>query len=97
MMKIIGYIILVIIVLLGLTFACLNADPVTINYYVGQNQLPLSLLLIISFTTGGVLGLLSSTLLIIKMKAEIVRTEHRLKTSEKELANLRNIPLQDAH
>lgn len=96
-MKIFGYILLTLIVLLGLTFACLNADPVIISYYVGQSKMPLSLLLVIAFVFGSAGGLLASLLIVIKLKTELFRAHNRLKTVEKEVENLRTMPLQDAH
>jgi len=58
MKKILFYIFSLIVVLLGLTFAFLNAEPVAINYYISTNEIPLSLLLVIAFSMGGVVGLL---------------------------------------
>ena len=83
--------------MLGVTFAGLNARPVILNYYVGNAELPLSLLLVLSFSGGCVLGLLVSLVLYIKLKNSNRRLRHRLKNLEEEVANLRTIPLKDAH
>ena len=50
-MKIFSYIFIVLLVILGITFALLNANQVNIDYYIGTIKSPLSLLLILSFTT----------------------------------------------
>lgn len=72
-MKIIGYIVLFFVVLIGVTFALLNSTPVSINYYVGVKHVPLSLLLAIAFVAGGVIGLAISLPVIIKQKAKLMR------------------------
>jgi lipopolysaccharide assembly protein A len=57
-MRFIGYIIILILVLLGITFAVLNANSVPVNYYMGQKHMPLSLVVVISFGVGVILGVL---------------------------------------
>jgi lipopolysaccharide assembly protein A len=96
-MRIITYILILLIVILGITFALLNHSPVTFNYYLGQQTLPLSMLLIISFALGTLLGLLVSLWVYIKLKIIHFRLNKHLKVAEKEIENLRAIPLQDRH
>lgn len=94
-MRIITYIILVIILLLGISFAVLNADPVAINYYIGKHSVPLSLLLVFSFAVGGIFGLAVGLFMYFKQKTRNFRLKSRIKLAEKELENLRTIPLKD--
>jgi uncharacterized integral membrane protein len=82
---------------LGLIFAGLNADLVTVNYYWGTERLPLSLLAILSFVLGGLLGLLTALITYIKLKYVNRRLRHRLILVEKELSNLRALPFKDQH
>lgn len=96
-MRILTYIILLIIILLGITFATLNHNEVVINYYVGQRSLPLSILLVLSFVAGCVIGLLMSLAILLKLKLKNYRLRQQLKVTEKEVENLRAIPLQDRH
>ncbi|MCD6038679.1 MAG: lapA [Gammaproteobacteria bacterium] len=96
-MRIITYALLFIIILLGISFATLNPSLVNFNYYVGQRTFPLSLLLAISFISGCVLGLLVGFFLLIKLKIKIYSLQTQLKIAEKEVINLRAIPLQDRH
>lgn len=96
-MRILTYIILIVLVLFGITFAGLNADSVSLNYYIGYTKAPLSLLLVNSFVIGGLLGLLVGFVLYIKTKTSNRRLQHRLKLVEAELANLRSLPLKDGH
>ncbi len=96
-MRIVTYVLALIIVLLGITFAGLNAEPVTLNYYIGNVKLPLSLLLVLTLIIGCVLSLIISLIFYIKLKNDNRRLRQRLKVVEAELANLRTIPLKDAH
>jgi len=94
-MRIFTYCIFALILIVGVTFACLNAEPVAINYYIGKHSLPLSLLLVLSFAFGGLLGLLASFFMYIKQKAKIYKLNSRINTAEKEIANLRTMPLKN--
>lgn len=96
-MRIISYIFLLLIVLLGVTFATLNSDVVPINYYVGHRNMPLSLLLVLVFTSGCILGILVTGWIFIKIKMKNRRLRKQLRLAEKEVENLRAIPLQDKH
>ena len=96
-MRIVTYILILLIILLGVTFAGLNAEPVMLNYYVGNAKLPLSLLLVLSLIIGCILSLIASLIVYIRLKTDNHRLRQRLKVVEAELANLRTIPLKDAH
>lgn len=94
-MRIISYVFIVIIVLFGMTFATLNSESVTINYYLSQSTLPLSLLLVLVFAFGCLIGMLVGFWLLIKAKMVSYRLRQRLSLAEREIENLRAIPLQD--
>lgn len=94
-MRIVSYFFLLVIVLFGMTFATLNSESVTINYYLGQSTLPLSLLLVIVFALGCLIGMVVGVWLLIKAKLLNYHLKQRLTLAEKEITNLRAIPLQD--
>jgi len=96
-MRIITYILLFAIILLGISFAALNPNAVNFNYYLGHRAFPLSLLLVITFVLGCALGLLVGFFLLLKLKIKSYRLQNQLKVAEKEITNLRAIPLQDRH
>ncbi len=96
-MRIFTYLFFIIVIILGITFAALNHDPVKINYYLGEQSLPLSLLLVLSFISGSVIGLGVGLWIFFKTKLVNYRLNHQLKVAEKEIENLRAIPLQDRH
>lgn len=96
-MRIFTYILLLLLILLGISFAILNAEPVSIHYYLGQRQLPLSLLLVLALTIGLIIGMMVSGIFYLKLKSENYRIKSRIKIAEKEIENLRAIPIQDPH
>lgn len=96
-MRIVSYLFLLIIVLLGITFATLNSESVAINYYIGHRTMPLSLLLVSVFALGCLLGALVTGWPLIKTKIQNRHLRKKLKLAEKEVENLRAIPLRDQH
>jgi putative membrane protein len=94
-LRIITYLLLFIIILLGVSFAVLNPDPVTINYYIGHRLLPLSLLLVYVFAVGGLLGLLLGLWLLLTVKIKNYRLRHQLELAEKEIGHLRVSSIQN--
>lgn len=84
-------------VVLGVSFAVLNADNVVINLYVGEYNLPLPLLLLITLGIGILMGLLFASIIFFKQKAENYRLRNRVRLVEKEVDNLRSLPLKDTH
>lgn len=94
-MRLLRYILFIIILLLALSFALLNANPVSINYYLGTSQIPLSILLVFSFGIGCIIGLLVSMSWYLRSKWHNRKLHQRLELVEKELANLRTMPLKD--
>ncbi len=61
-MKYLGYLILIILIIIGVTFAVLNPTQVKIDYYFAQAQLSLSLVLAFAFVIGVLLGAFIITL-----------------------------------
>jgi lipopolysaccharide assembly protein A len=93
-MRIFSYIFLLLIMVFGLTFATLNSNQVAFNYYVGSRQISLSLLLVATFGFGVLLGTLFSLLPYLKVKIANKKLKGRIKIAEKEIENLRSIPLK---
>jgi len=93
--RIVSYFFLLVIILFGMAFATLNSESVTINYYFGDSTLPLSLLLVLVFALGCLVGMVVGFWLLIKAKLANYRLRQRLQLAEKEVGNLRAIPLQD--
>ena len=96
-MRVISYILAGVVLLVGITFAILNATPVTINYYIGTSQLALSMLLIITLAFGVLLGLIACSVLLVRYKRRVRKLTKRTQAAEKEVANLRALPIKDSH
>ena len=94
-MRVISYLFLLLIVIFGMTFATLNSDSVTINYYFNERSLPLSLLLVIVFAIGCLIGMVVGLWMLVKARMHNYRIRQKLELAEREIVNLRAIPLQD--
>lgn len=94
-MRLIRYIVLIAILLIALGFALLNANQVTVNYYIGTRHMPLSLLLVFTFGLGCIVGLLTSLGWYFRASYQVYRLRKKLEVTEKELSNLRAMPLKD--
>lgn len=94
-MRYFGYILCCLLMLAGFGFSILNAEPVTLNYYLASSQIPLSLLLVAVLGLGIIVGLMPSVLFFFRVKVENKRLKTRNQLLEKEIANIRAIPLQD--
>lgn len=94
-MRILGLIFFLVVVLIGLSFAVLNADPVTLNYYFGSSKMPLSLVAVVALVTGAVLGVIACLGLILRLKKQNARLRKNIRVAEKEISNLRNIPIKE--
>lgn len=86
-----------VIAVFGISFAVLNADSVQLNYYFGQFLAPLSLVIVISLACGAVLGILASLAAIVQLRHEQARLNKAIKLAEKEVENLRSLPIQGKH
>ena len=95
MVRILSYLFLLLIVVLGFTFALLNATPVNINYYIGSAVMPLSMLLFISFVTGLLLAILISLIWILRLKRRVYTLRHQKKQLEHEIASQKIPVIED--
>ena len=95
MARIFSTLLMVVVILLGLGFAQINADEVVLHYYFGKVSVPLSLLLALTLGLGVLLGILTSAAAIYRVRRENARLQRQMKLREEELMNLRSIPLKD--
>lgn len=94
-MRILTYITLALIVILGFTFAVLNAEPVNLNLFVMSPEMPLSLLVALALVIGALLGALVGMTFFIKLKFKYRQLKKRVEMAEREVENLRALPLRD--
>lgn len=86
-----------LVIILGILFAVLNAESVQLNYYLGSVELPLSLVLVLSMTFGAILGVIASLGFVIASRRSTSKLKRSVEVAEKEIVNLRNIPIKDNH
>jgi len=84
MMKIFSYIMVILVILLGVTFAMMNTSPVTLNYYVGTSDISLSLLLVLVLFIGVLLGVIFMSSKLLKEKYENRRYKNKLEQVQKQ-------------
>ena len=97
MARILLAILFLVLLILGLSFAVLNSASVPLNYYLGKVDLPLALVVVGSLALGAILGVLVSLGIVLRLKRQVRRLRRQVQTAEKEVANLRAIPLKDSH
>lgn len=97
MLRLLYFIITLIVIIFGVVFAVLNAENVQLNYYLGSIELPLSLVLVLAMITGAILGIFASLSFIIGTRRNASKLKRSVEVAEKEIINLRNIPIKDKH
>ena len=85
----------IIILIAGLVFFVKNSQELEFNYVVGSVTLPLSLLILLSLLAGVLLGLLAVTPALLRQRRRIARLEKQAQMVEKEINNLRVMPVKD--
>lgn len=78
-MRYLGLIFLGLTALLGASFAIINARSVPFNYYFGSQEIPLSILLVLTLIIGVLLGMSFMFPLIFRLKLEIRRLRRGIK------------------
>jgi len=97
MLRLLYFLLALIVVVLGVVFSVLNADTVQLHYYLGSIELPLSLVLILAMIIGALLGVFSSLGFIIGSRRSASKLKRSVEVAEKEIVNLRNIPIKNEH
>jgi putative membrane protein len=75
---VIGY---MLIIILGLSFAALNAASVSVNFFFKQITLPISILMILMLGLGMLIGILLFAFRYYRLKVECRRMKDELKIS----------------
>ncbi len=94
-MRIIGWFFLLILLLVLVAFATLNATTVSLNYYFGEAQLSLPILMALTFALGCFIGLLFAGLVFLKQKKRQFQLKQQIKTLQADAEKLAASALQD--
>ncbi len=95
MLKLIKFILLLGVALVGAGFASINPEPVAVNFYLYGLTVPLGLLVLVVVGVGAVLGVFSSLLLMARVRRENQRLRRQARLVSEEVNNLRTIPVKD--
>ena len=93
--RLIGFLFLLALAVMGLSFAVLNSQPVSLNYYFGEREIPLSMIVVVSLAAGALIGVLVSAGLILKLKAKVGHLRRKLRDAEKDMDRLRILPVKE--
>jgi putative membrane protein len=96
MSRLVTFILVFVLVLLGLAFAVGNAKPVELNYFLATREVPLAMTLVLTLVFGALVGLVFSLGMVLRLKRETLRLRRQIRLAEQEIINLRNIPIKDA-
>ncbi|MFV2058648.1 MAG: lipopolysaccharide assembly LapA domain-containing protein [Thiohalomonadales bacterium] len=80
--------------IVALSFALMNVDEVKLSYYLGSIEAPLSLIVVLSLSIGALLGAAAVMGMVLKLKRENSKLAKSIRSSKKELTNLRSLPLK---
>jgi len=96
-MRIIMIVFYLVLILAGVSFAALNAGSVQINLYATTVSMPIAVLMTIMLGIGLLMGLILFMWRYWRLKVDYMKLKNQLKLSEKEVKNLRDIPLKNQH
>ncbi len=95
MVRLLGFLLLLVLVVLGLSFAVLNSEPVALNYYFGYRDIPLSMIVVLSLVAGALIGVLVSLGMILRLKQQAAGLRRKLRAAEKDADQLRILPAKE--
>lgn len=93
-MKFIYIALFLVFLVLGFVLSILNSAPISINYYYGWIEMPLSFALLMAFVLGTVIGLSTKIWSNLVLKQRNSSLAKRARLSEKEVSNIRTSPLK---
>ena len=95
MRKFVLLFLILVVIAIGMSFSLLNAAPVVLDVFLGQVELPLSVLVVGSMIAGAVLALVLAMLAGLRHRRELGRLRRLLRDTENEVRELRRLPLKD--
>jgi len=95
MSKLFLIVFLVVVLVIAVSFSVINAHDVRLNYYLGELDLPLSFLVVAALILGSILGAMAMVKPILRQKLEIAKLRKEIKVNQKEITNLRSLPMKE--
>ncbi len=93
-MQLIKFILAILFLIIGFTFALINHTPVLLDFYVTQVTLPLSVVILLAIGSGLLLGSVLSLFFFLRIKHENRRLKRQHDAIRKEVTNLRTLPVK---
>ncbi len=87
----------IIVLLFGLILFSKNNQLLTFDYLVGNRELSLAWLLFLSLCLGVILGMLACLPMLVRLKCDKRKLKKLVKVTEKEVNNLRVMPMKDTN
>ena len=97
MLRIIAIALALLVIVLGASFAYQNPDPVVVDLWIRNFEVPLPFAMFIALAFGWAVGVLSVSGVIVRQLREVRRLRRAVKLAETEINNLRSIPIRNAH
>lgn len=94
-MRLMGFLFVLLFLAMVVTLAWQNAVPVQLNYPGGSKTLPLAVFCTAVLVTGWLLGVISMLTPLLRQRNHRRKMERRCHLAEKEITNLREIPLKN--
>ena len=89
------FLIFILVCTLSVVFFAQNDQNVIVSYFVGQSEVPLAFVMVGCLIVGYLIGLASTAGILFKQKLKIKSSEKQLAQKNKELENLRSLPIRD--
>ncbi len=96
MRRVIGLVVIILLVFLGLSFGQLNPQRVKVDYFFGASEVSVAIALLVAVGVGAVLGVIAAMAVVVRQNRENARLRKRVSDTEKELNELRRLPLKDS-
>lgn len=96
-MKQIIYLLIITLLFLGGVFSFLNPGSITINYYLDSLVVSKAIFVIATVCLGFLFGLVIALAIYIRLKRVNYSLKKQIYLANKELDNLRTIPIKDHH
>lgn len=88
--------ILLVVLLLGVEFSTLNADPVPVDYLLGKDNVSLSLVVVCAFAAGVLLTALVGAFVVLPLRWKAARLRQAVAGKDQEISLLAKKAARDA-
>jgi len=85
-----------VVLLLTIGFTLKNQHSVEVHYFFDLHWIsPLGVLLLLTLSVGAILGIVLSSVWVVRTKRQVSRARRKFRKIEQEVANLRALPIKD--